>query len=330
MNKRSLLELILVISICSVLVLFFLLQDAGQEKEEIRVFYAGSLIIPFEEIERQFEEMHPGVDLQMEGHGSIQVIRHVTEIRDSVDVVAVADSSLIPDMMYPDYADSYIEFATNEMVIAYTNDSIYGDEITERNWYEILKRPGVKFGFSNPMLDSCGYRTLMVVQLAEIYYEDPMIFEDLIGINFESGVVVDEGGGRYTIIVPEIFEPDTQKIIVRGGSVQLLSLLEYAEIDYAFLYKSVAKQHGLRYVDLPTKIDLGSSHEVDTYSKVVVKLGFQRFSSVDIDRKGKPILYGITVPSNSQNQEIASEFEKFLISEEGLNIMEEAYHPTLN
>jgi len=330
MKKRSIIQLALILLVCVLLVSIALTQDKDQDKEKIRVFYAGSLIVPFEEIEREFEKLHPDVDLQMEGHGSIQVIRHVTEIHEGVDVIAVADSSLIPDMMYPDYAESYIEFATNEMVIAYTDDSRYADEITEENWYEILKRPDVKFGFSNPMLDSCGYRTLMVAQLAEIYYENQTIFEDMIGCNFNPPILVNEKNGTYIIVVPAIFEPDTKKVIVRGGSVQLLSLLEYGEIDYAFLYKSVAEQHGLRSVDLPSEIDLGSPEYEDTYEKVVVQLGFQRFSSADIDRIGKSILYGITAPSNAPNKDIATEFVEFVMSEEGQSILHEMNQPTLD
>ena len=180
----------------------WLLPHAQDDTTKLKVLYAGSLILPFEEIEKEFERQHPGVDVRMEGHGSIQVIRHVTDIHERVDVLAVADHSLIPDMMYPDYADSYIIFATNEMVIAHTNESRYADEITKENWYEILKRPDIKFGFSNPMLDSCGYRALMVTQLAELYYENQTIFEDMIGYNFDPPVIVTENNDTYTIVVP--------------------------------------------------------------------------------------------------------------------------------
>ena len=312
-----------------VCVAVYMQNDQDPDETVLKVFYAGSLILPFEAIESEFENQHPDVDVQMEGHGSIQVIRHVTDIHEEIDVLAVADHSLIPDMMYPDYADSYHDFATNEMVIAYTNESRYADQITSENWYEILKRPGVRFGFSNPMLDSCGYRTLMVTQLSELYYDDQMIFEDLIGCNFDSAITVIEKNDTYTIVVPEIFEPDTKKVIVRGGSVQLLSLLEYGEIDYAFLYKSVAEQHGLRFTDLPSEIDLGSPEYEDTYEKVTVQLGFQRFSSVGLNREGKPIFYGITVPKNAPHPELAEEFVRFVISEEGQSILEDMDQPTI-
>ena len=47
-----------------------------------------------------FEAQHPDVDVQVEGHGSIQAIRQVTDLHRPIDVVAVADESLIPDLMF--------------------------------------------------------------------------------------------------------------------------------------------------------------------------------------------------------------------------------------
>jgi molybdate/tungstate transport system substrate-binding protein len=301
----------------------------GEEKTPLRVIYAGSLIIPFEEIAKAFEEVHPDVDVLLEGHGSIQVIRHVTDLHEEYDVLAVADDSLIPDMMYPDYADWYVRFAQNQVVIAYTNQSLYADELNESNWYEILGRPEVSFGFSNPMFDACGYRTLMVIQLAEDYYGNETIFEQLIASNFKAPFPVLAENGTYTIVAPEVFEPQGDKLAIRGGSVQLLALLELGGIDYAFEYKSVAEQHGLRYLELPAEIDLRSPELRARYQTVRVMLGFQRFSSLGIERPGGPIFYAITVPTNAPNRDLALEFVRFVLSEEGARVLQRADQPTI-
>jgi molybdate/tungstate transport system substrate-binding protein len=301
----------------------------GDEKTPLRVIYAGSLIIPFEEMERAFEAVHPGVDVLLEGHGSIQVVRHVTDLQEEYDVLAVADDSLIPDMMYPDYADWYVRFARNQVVIAYTDQSLYADEINISNWYEILGRPGVSFGFSNPMFDACGYRTLMLMQLAEGYYGNETIFEELIARLFKSPFPVLEENGTYTIVAPEVFEPQGDKLAIRGGSVQLLALLELGGIDYAFEYKSVAEQHGLRYLELPAEIDLSSEALGAEYERVTVRLGFQRFSSIGIERPGRPIWYAITVPLNAPKRDLALEFVRFVLSEEGARVLQSTQHPTI-
>ncbi len=305
-----------------------------QEKTELKVVYAGSLVVPFGEIEKQFESTHPDVDVQMEGHGSIQAIRQVTDLHDGVDVVVVADETLIPDMMYDTHADWYVRFATNQMVIAYTDGSRYARKINDSNWYEILSRPDVTLGFSNPMLDACGYRTLMVTQLAEWHYDNQTIFDDLIAGNLAHPISVtmgDDGDGDTAIVfVPETLSPRTEKIVIRGGSVQLLALLDLGEIDYAFLYKSMAEQHGLRFLELPAEIDLSSPEYEDDYKKVTIQLGFQRFTSVGAKRECKPIFYGITIPKNATSPELAAEFVEFVISEEGLGVLWDTKQPTVS
>ena len=72
-----------------------------KNKVPMRVLIAGSLMIPFDDLEKAYEAEHPDVDLQMEAHGSIQVIRHVAEIHELADLVVTADDALIPMLMYP-------------------------------------------------------------------------------------------------------------------------------------------------------------------------------------------------------------------------------------
>ncbi|MDI6718622.1 MAG: tungstate ABC transporter substrate-binding protein WtpA [Methanomicrobiales archaeon] len=297
---------------------------SGDEPEEtvLRVLPAGSLLLPFEEIEREFEARHPGVDVQIEGHGSIQVIRQVTDLRREIDVVAVADESLIPDLMYipmdgsgKNYTDWYVPFAANEMVIAYTDRSRYADAITPTNWAEILSRPDVRVGFSNPMLDAAGYRTLMVVQLAEGYYGGPALFEQVIGSHFNPPLSVSEEGGVSTIALPEILKPSDGKVAIRDGSIYLLSLLDAGGIDYAFEYRSVAEAHGLRWLDLPAEIDLGSPERDPLYRTVKVQLGFQRFRSIGSERTGRHIVYAITIPENAPQRELAEAFVQRVVEE---------------
>ncbi|NOR47563.1 MAG: tungstate ABC transporter substrate-binding protein WtpA [Methanosarcinaceae archaeon] len=313
--------ILILIFIAAVVMGMAVYQSDSHDETKLKVICAGSLIESFHELEKEFENKHPGVDVQVEGHGSIQVIRYVTDLHKDVDVVAVADYSLIPDMMYPEYADWYIAFATNEMVIAYSNQSKYADEITSDNWHEILKRPGVTFGFSNPMLDSCGYRAFMVTQLAEFYYDNQTIFDDVIACNFDPAIKVSMNNDTCIVFIPEIFEHKTEKIVIRGGSVQLLAFLDYGEIDYAFQYKSMAQQHGLQYVDLPCEIDLSSTEYEDIYKKVIIQLGFQRFTSIGTERSGKPIFYAMTIPNSTQHPELAVEFVEFILSEDGQGIL---------
>ncbi|MGC9445226.1 MAG: tungstate ABC transporter substrate-binding protein WtpA, partial [Candidatus Methanospirareceae archaeon] len=269
------------------------------------------------------EALHPEIDVQRESMGSVACVQQITEIGKNGDVLASADYSLIPDMMYPDYADWYVRFATNDVVLAYNPEmSMYADEITPENWYEILRRDGVVFGFSNPNDDPCGYRSVMVFQLAELEYGDDQIFDELI-LEHTAITVTEEADGTYHITTPEDLQPNTEKVDIRPKSVELVAFVEEGGLDYAFEYRSVAVQHNLEFVDLPLGVDLSSVAHADTYKKVQVEL-----TSGSV-QTGKPVVYGITVPSVADNPEGGLAFVKFVIGESGQQIFTENGQPPI-
>jgi len=295
-------------------------RETGHEQIVLKVVPAGSLLQPFDEVEKAFEAQHPGVDVEVEGHGSIQAIRQVTDLHRPIDVVAVADESLIPDLMFrndpvtgTNFTDAYTPFATNAMVIAFTNKSKYADEITQENWFQVLSRPDVRVGISNPMLDAAGYRSIMVTLLADTYYRNATLFPALIGNHFTPPLTVQEINGIATISLPEVLRPSDEKLVIRDGSIFVLSHLEAGGIDYAFEYQSVAEGHDLRWISLPPEIDLSSPDHADGYGKVKVVLGFQRFSAIGQDRTGQPIVYAVTIPNSAPNRELAKEFSDLVV-----------------
>ena len=296
-----------------------------KEKTVLKVFLAGSLTVPFETIEAKFEADHKTflqeVDVQLEPAASIVCIQKITELGEEADVLASADYDLIPKMMIPNYADWYIVFAKNRMTIAYTENSMYADEINATNWYEILRRSDVKWGFSDPNLDPCGYRTPMVIQLAELEYGDSNIFEDLIEAN--SDITVSENGGIY-IVNSNItaLNPNTDRLTIRDKSVELVALVQSGGLDYAFEYSSVAKQHGLTYLELPESIDLSSVAYADTYNKVKIVL-------TSGTSTGSPVVYGMTIPTNAPNKALAEEWVKYMINEYGQGVWTDNGQPPI-
>ena len=297
-------------------------------KTPLVVFAAGSLIKPFHELEDAFEAKYPNIDVQSEYHGSIQVMRHVTDLHEQIDVVATADVSLIPMIMYQTldsesgkpYADWYIHFATNKLGIAYNKNSKYRDEINSSNWYEVLSRPDVRVGIADPRFDASGYRSLMAFALANKYYSDPKIFSRMFNGRVNPPITLFREEGLSTVTVPEVIEtvPDSG-LVMRGASVELLSLLESGELDYAFEYESVIQQHGLNLLALPDELNLGSENK--DYNWVEVLLDFQRFSKVKPIFKGEQIGYGITIPTNAVHSKDAELFIQFLLGPEGRTIM---------
>ncbi|MBS1196063.1 MAG: ABC-type molybdate transport system, periplasmic component [Actinobacteria bacterium] len=303
----------------------------------LKVQFAGSLIIPFGALEEAYEAANPGVDVQMEGHGSIQVIRHVTEIGDLVDVVATADGALIPLLMYEErvpgtgrpYAEWYIEFAANRFALAYTPSSRGAGEITADNWHEVLGREGVTLGLADPRLDAAGYRALMVLALAEEEYGKPTLFFDLVGSRLRPIVTTAPEEEGTVIVVPELLEPVSGSgLLMRGASIQLVALLESGDLDYAF-EESVIRQHGLQMVALPDSLNLAAEALRDQYRRVQVRLDFRRFASVQPVFDGDLIRYAVTIPTNAPNPEEAERFVAFLLGPEGRAIMAANYQEML-
>ncbi|MCX6028789.1 MAG: tungstate ABC transporter substrate-binding protein WtpA [Chloroflexi bacterium] len=300
------------------------------------VFAAGSLIVPFDALEAAFEAQYPQIDVRAEYHGSIQVIRHATELGEPIDVVATADASLIPMLMTGvndpttgrPYADWYIRFASNRLTLAYNRDSKYAAELTADNWPDVLARPDVKVGIADPRFDAAGYRAFMAVALAQERARCYTYFANLFKDQFIQPVTLFLDDNLATVTVPEVLETRSgAHVVLRGASIQLVALLETGDLDYAFEYESVIRQHGLQMLRLPDEENLGSAeHEAD-YGRVQVNLDFRRFATVKPKFRGERIGYGITIPASALHPAEASQFSAFLLGPQGRAVMEAAYHP---
>lgn len=276
-------------------------------QEKIVIFHAGSLSVPFGEIEKVFEEKYPQYDVLREAAGSRACARKITDVGKPADVMASADYKVIDNLMIPNHAKFNAQFATNEMAIAYTKDSKFADEITADNWTEVFLRDGVKVGHSDPNLDPCGYRSMLVTQLAEDYYKTPGLFENLFGYgeSYQNG------------------EENKEKVVVRPKETDLLGLIEAGMYDYLYIYKSVAEQHHLEYITLPEEVSLKSNKFADQYKTAEFKINGKKPGEW-ITKKGGPMVYGITVAENDVcpvNKEGAALFVNFVLSEEGQAIM---------
>jgi molybdate/tungstate transport system substrate-binding protein len=264
----------------------------------LQVFHAGSLTAPFQQVSEEFNKIHPDVEILDEAAGSATTIRKVTELGKECGVVGSADYRLIPELMFPDYTDWYIIFASNEMCIAYTDQSQFANEINGDNWYQILRREGVTYGRSDPDQDPCGYRTLMVWQLAEKHYSS--------------------AAGLYD----SLYEATGDTM--RPKETDLIALLQSGDLDYAFEYSSIALQQNLKYVELPPEINLSDVDFEDFYAQAAVEIAGTE-PGTTITMQGSPIVYAVTIPKNFPRQELAIAWVDFLLSDKGMDIMAANY-----
>ncbi|GAB6137754.1 tungstate ABC transporter substrate-binding protein WtpA [Halanaerobaculum tunisiense] len=280
-------------------------EETGKASEvsgEVVIFHAGSLSIPFKQAEKAFEKEYPAVDVKREAAGSRDTVRKVTDLGRRADIVASADYTVIEELMVPEFTKWRANFVTNEMAIMYTKHSKYGDKINEDNWYKILLKDDVEYGHSNPDVDPCGYRSQLVWKLAEKHYDEANLYERL-----DSGCPQEN---------------------VRAKETDLISLLEAGELDYLFIYRSVAEQHGLPFTTLPEKINLKTNQYADFYKTVSYEVSGKKPGET-ITKVGLPMVYGVTIPNNAPNREAANAFMEFLLGEKGQKIMKENGQPSI-
>jgi len=271
-------------------------------EQKLIVFHAGSLAIPFKEMKERFVSNHPGLEIYLEAAGSRTCARKITDLKRPCDVMASADYTVIDSLLIPDYADWNISFAANEMAIMYRPGSKFSKEINASNWYQVLLRDGVEYGHSDPNADPCGYRTMQVWQLAEIHYKVPGLYRQLI----------------------ENCPPGN----IRPKETDLIALLEAGQIDYLFIYRSVCEQHRMPFVQLPVEINLQSVRHEALYNKARVQVSGKKPGTF-IEKTGTPMVYGITIPRNAPNPDMAIRFVAFVVGPEGQEIMRRNGQPPI-
>jgi len=274
---------------------------AAEPQGKLVMFHAGSLSVPFEAMEKAFEAKFPKVDLLREGSGSQAAARKITELGKPCDIMASADYTVIDKLLIPKFAQVNIRFTTNQMVLCYTEKSRFAREINADNWYAILQREKVVWGHSDPDLDPCGYRALMVLQLAEKFYGMPGLYDKTIA--------------------------NRPKENIRPKSVELVSLLQTGNMDYAWEYLSVAVQHGLKYISLPEAINLGNYQFDENYAQATVKVAGKEPGTF-MEMRGNSITYGVTLVENGPNREAAIAFLEYMLDPDGgLKILKDQGQP---
>jgi len=290
------------IIISAILVLTAMFGSGQGKTGKLIIFHAGSLSVPLRDVIRAYEKERPGITFLTEAAGSIECARKITDLGKSCDIILTSDYQVIRKLLYPDYCDWYLCFVGNEMTVAYTGKSKYSAEISPSNWYEVLSRSDVIVGRSDPNMDPCGYRTLMTLQLAEQHYGKKGLADQL---------------GKK------------DRNFIRPKEVDLLALLEAGALDYIFIYKSVAVQHGLNYLDLPAAVNLKEPSFEKEYAAATVTIRGKEPGLTET-MKGEPIVYGLSLLRQAPNRDQAIAFLEYLLdADKGMRIFEKDGHASL-
>ena len=266
--------------------------SAATASKTLIVFGAGTLATPFTQEIAAFKQQNPGVTVNSHFGASGDDVKMITQLGEPADVLGVADYSLIPTEMFnvsgKSYASWYVGFVANQITFAYTTHSKGASQLTASNWYKVLAEPGVRIGRSTPAADPSGYQILQALKLAQSYYHDPTLSASVLKNS------------------PSSSEAETE--------TSLLGALQSGQIDYLAIYRSDALQNHLKYINLPPQISLSDPKLAKSYATVSVQGPSGMVT-------GKPIIYGLTVPSNAPNSALGEKFIAFVLSPSGQAIM---------
>jgi molybdate/tungstate transport system substrate-binding protein len=276
------------VAVCLVVLSLAACRDANvARRDTLLVFEAASLAGPMRPLLDTFARRTGA--LVLEEHGaSLELARRITELHRVPDVIALADHEVFPELLMPAATSWYATFARNRMVVAYTDRSLHASEITPENWRNIILRPNVALGRTDPVLAPAGYRALLLYQLAESFYREPGL------------------AARLAAKTP----PGS----IRANAADLAALLSAGELDYIVEYESLARAQHFRIIHLPPDIDLGDVNRADTYAKAAVSVTSARGTTT---RRGAPILYGISVPLHAPHGDAGVRFLRFLLEPDG-------------
>jgi molybdate/tungstate transport system substrate-binding protein len=272
---------------------------SAQSPQVVIVDRAATLTLPFDALAKSL----PNLECRQRSAGSRFLLQSDVDLKQPVDVLALADASLFETPVNPAQTTRFpwwSIFAGNEIGIAYTANSKAAGQINATNWPQILEQSGVQTAYADPESDPEGYNTVIAWTLAESYYHLPGF------------------AARLRASIP-------QKNI-RGDSTQLLALLSAGEVDYAWEYRSVAEQHHLKFLRLPKEINLSDPDLATTYKAACVDL---HHAGQIRQQCGRPILYAVAIAADAPHPEAAAQFVQALYGEAGRNALQSAFQQPL-
>jgi molybdate/tungstate transport system substrate-binding protein len=287
--------------------------------QKLTLYRAGSLTAAFKPLLETFT-CQTGILVTDVAGASVDKARLCTAGGVACDLYASADYSNIDLFLKPaGYADFTIVFAQGRMVLGYSANGLAQKNLppiadpasgafdppnsipmASPNWYKILTSPGVSIAGGVPFLDPGAYRAFLIFQLAQKYYKEPMLYDNLM-----------------------------QHMVIPGGdsSVPALGKLYDFQFTYEHSARATAKKNpDYRFLDLPDEMNLSDPAKNNYYAKnaVIVLPGLGTSQSAQtIPVPATRVAWGITVMKNAPNRENAIKFLQLLLGPAGTNSLKE-------
>ncbi len=189
-----------------------------------------------------------------------------------------------------------VPVASTQMVIAYSPQGPHAHDFAEAAkgrlpWYQVLRRPGLRFGRTDPRTDPQGRNIVFAMLLAQDYYRQPGLAHDILGD----------------------FAHNTAQIFAEPS---LLSRLESGQIDASSGYLSAVISHKLPYIRLPEQINLSDPAMASRwYAKAHFTLAGPDGKPMQVTPQ--PLVFYAAVLDNARNPQAARAFVHLMQSPAG-------------
>jgi len=276
----------------------------------LSVLGAGTLNTVFPQVASALVNETPGISAPAAAQtyeGSLEVTTAVSSLSARVDVAAVADFRLIPQLLEPTHASYEVAFASTPEVLVYNPSIAAFDGINSSNWgtklYDAVTTAGVApFAVWNASTDPNGYNEIFSMMLQGQLY----------------------GGGDTTAVYSHFYSGAPGSFAVPNPSVtrvekegQAALLISTGVVSSLITYRAYAALNHLTYVTLDPIVGLASnsSTALADYAKLSTTILSSSGASESVFPA--PVLFAVTVPSNAPNPELGAAFLHLLLSPEG-------------
>lgn len=253
----------------------------GGSAGAVRVLAAGSLARTVEDHVGPAFRKETGIEVRGEYYGANAVMRMVEDRTKHPDVVVSADAALLRDRLYGAFTDWDVEFATNSVGLAYTEETALGRRLEDGEpWYELAREADEgDLAIGDPNLDPLGYRAVQAFELAANEHGLDGFREDLLEIVYE--------------------EPEEPQLMVG---------VESGSRAGAIVYRNMAVDHGIPFLEFPDEYNFAEPKLADHYATVEFTTDEDGYTA-----EGRPICYNATVNDDADEPDAGHRLVQFLV-----------------
>ncbi len=268
---------------------------ASAAEPVLSVAYAGSMGALMDKalgptIAKQAKEQYQG-----QGAGAFGLAHLIAAKQINPDVFVSITPGPIEVLQKAGLIDTAVPVASTQMVIAYSDKSKFAADFKaaaagKMPWYEVLEKPGLRFGRTDPKTDPQGRNIVFTMLLAQEFYKQPGLADKILG------------------------KVENEQQIFTEPS--LLSRLQAGQLDATSGYLSAVISHKLPYIKLPEEINLSDPGMTEKwYSKVHFDIKLPNGKTDTLSTQ--PLVFYAAVLKNAPNPKAGAAFVKLMTSAEG-------------